>query len=112
MTDKELLKLWRKNRFTLRLYYTGKQTSEYRDLLSYQFKDGRKVIFEGDDFSPSPMYCIDSLQSVYSLLGFISLQPGNVDKEYFDNYTPMQLEWIQSDRCEELQLMVYDFEGA
>jgi hypothetical protein len=56
------------------------------------------------------MHGIDSLDAVYGLLSFLSLSPGDHDREYFDEYTPKQLAWAQSIRCEELQMMVYDYE--
>ena len=80
MDDNELIKVWRKDHFTLRLYDTHKRDMyNEKHRLAYEFKDGRKVIFAGDDFYPSPLYAIDSLETVYSLLGFLSLQYGDTD---------------------------------
>jgi hypothetical protein len=107
--NRELIKLWRKDGFTLRLYYTGKHV-DGRYYLSYEFKDHFQPIFRGDDYSPSPLYAIDSLQSVYGLLGFLSCTPGDTDKEYFEKYTPLQMKWVNSNRCEDLQLLISDFE--
>jgi hypothetical protein len=74
-------------------------------MLKYQLKDGRRVVFEGDEFSASPMHCDDSLETVAAILGFLTVQRGDTDAEYFDNYTPEQLAWIETSRCEELSMV-------
>lgn len=106
----ELIKVWRNNGFTLRLWDTFKTDSMGKTRLRYEFKDGRKVIFTGDDFRCSPIHAIDYIDCVYSLLGFLSLTKGDTDSEYFDNYTSDQIEWRDSDRRELLSFMVYEFE--
>ena len=63
-----------------------------------------KRIFEGDDFSPSPMYACDGPESAASLLSFLTLQPGDTDKEYFAEYTAEQLDWTDTADCEHLSL--------
>jgi len=70
----ELIKTWRKDGFTLRLWDTHKRNYGGKSVLRYEFKDGRKVIFEGSDFGCSPCHAIDSLECVYSMLGFLSLK--------------------------------------
>lgn len=55
--------------------------------------DGRTppiVLFEGDDFRPSPMHAIDSDATVRALMGFLTLRPGDTDADYFDAYTDTQ----------------------
>lgn len=97
----ELLRTLRINGTTLRLWDTY-MTRGNKSVLRYQFKVGRKVIFDGGDFCASPMYAIDSLQTAYACLGFLTLKPGDTDSEYFENYTPDQLEWCNSSKCEYL----------
>ena len=58
--------------------------------LSYSLKEGKKVIFKGSDFGPSPMYSIDGDKTVAALLSFLTLKPGDTDPDYFANYTPEQ----------------------
>lgn len=72
--------------------------------LAYRFtgKDGL-VLFQGDDFGCSPMAAIDSDDCLRSLLGFLTLRPGDTDDEYFDSYTPSQLKWAE-ECAEELSL--------
>jgi hypothetical protein len=79
--------------FLLALYDTG-QTDRYgKSILGYQFWHEDILVFEGDDFHCSPSCPIDSDQAVASLLAFLSLKPGDTDPEYFEDYTPGQLEF-------------------
>ena len=73
-----------------------------RDRISYTLEisgdDGRppySLLFEGNDFGPSPLHAIDSDDAVASLLGFLALRPGDTDSEYFDDYTPEQIEYTE-----------------
>ena len=99
---RELIKTWRKAGFTLRMWDTGICGSSGQTVLAYELKDGRKVIFSGDDFAGSPMHADDSLATVAALLNFLTLKPGDTDPEYFAKYTPAQMDWCESSRCDEL----------
>jgi hypothetical protein len=109
-TTGELIKTWRKDGFTLRLFDTGKVSETNKTQLAYEFKDGRNVVFAGGNFWASPCHAIDSLETIYELLGFLSVGEGDVDSEYFKDYTPEQIAWRDSDRREQLSLLVCDFE--
>jgi hypothetical protein len=50
-----------------------------------------ETLFEGEDFVCSPMHAIDSDAAVASLMSFLTLRPGDTDREYFKDYTPLQL---------------------
>ena len=52
------------------------------------------------------MHSIDSDQAVAALMGFLTLKPGDTDREYFDAYTPEQLAWAQSYEPELLEMEV------
>lgn len=101
---KDILRVWKRHTFRLTLYYIG------GDKIAYRFSDSGIKIFEGNDFRPSPMHAIDSLDSVYALLGFLSLQKGDTDAEYFATYTPDQIAWRDSGRAERLSMLVCEFE--
>jgi len=107
---KDLIRTWRKCGFTLRLWDTGARDWRGQTKLSYELKDGRKVIFAGDDFAGSPMHADDSLQTVTALLCFLTCKPGDTDSEYFANYTQDQLDWCMSGRCEELSMLQCELE--
>ncbi len=49
------------------------------------------VLFEGEDFGCSPMHAIDSDEAVAAIMGFLTLRPGDTDREYFQDYTAEQL---------------------
>lgn len=68
------------------------------------------VLFQGDDYFV-PGVCDDG-GAATGLLGFLTLKPGDTDEEYFDDYTPEQLDWCQSGDCEELALLVYDWDSG
>jgi hypothetical protein len=97
---KDVLRRWRKGKFSLTTYWLGRE-------IGYQFKYGGKLIFEGRDFGPSPMHAIDGIETVISLLGFLSLQKGDTDAEYFTDYTKEQME-LSENHGEELGLIVFD----
>jgi len=91
---------------SLYLIYTGGDKLQYHVF----WKD--KILFRGGDFRLSPMYDIDSIEATISLLDFIVLQPGDVDKEYFDKYTDEQTEWANSSECSDLKSLVISFSSS
>ena len=61
--------------------------------LGYRLSSAGKTIFEGSDFYCSPLHAIDSDDCVKALMGFLTLKPGDTDREYFANYTEAQMEF-------------------
>lgn len=108
--EKDLLRTLRLNGTTLRVFDMEKTRGTNHHCLGYQFKVGRKIIFEGTDFGCPFQIGIDSLEAAYSILGFLTLKPGDTDKEYFEEYTKEQMEWAKSSKCEYLSLLVSDWE--
>lgn len=45
-------------------------------------------------FGASPLHADDSDESLIALMNFLALKPGDTDKEYFDDYTAIQLDWV------------------
>ena len=78
-----------------------------RDRISYVFKQGKETIFEGNDFGPSPMHAWDSDETISTLLGFLTLRPGDTDAEYFEKYTPRQMQFAD-EHAEALACYVSD----
>ena len=109
LTKDNLIKTWRRDGFRLELYDLNKRVDSHW-MIGYRFFDHKTLIFEGLDYGSSPMYAIDSIESIYGLLGFLSCRPGDTDDEYFESYTQRQLDWVNSDRCEVLSNYVYDWE--
>ena len=104
-----LLRTLRLNGTTLRVFDIYESRGG-KNFLGYQFKVGKKIVFEGKDFGCPPCYSIDSLSTAYSILSFLTLRPGDTDKEYFEDYTAEQMEWARSSKCEYLQYMVSDWQ--
>lgn len=64
---------------------------KYKLVMSLEGKS--YVLFEGDDYKPSILVQPDSDEAIEDLMGFLTLRPGDTDKEYFDKYTPGQLDF-------------------
>ena len=85
--------------FTLVMWATESEDWRGQPFIGYCLKqhEGGKttVVFRGEDFSGSPLHADDSDVTVAALLDFLTLRPGDTDDEWFDRYTPEQLEWCQ-----------------
>lgn len=111
-TGYELLRTWAASDFTLKLYDTHKADRDGKSVLAFELFDasrGELAVFNGDDFHCSPLHAVDSDRTVASLLSFLSLRPGDTDREHFADYTPAQLAWCQ-DRGEELSFFAHALE--
>lgn len=108
----EHIRTWQQGDYRLELYDTHRpdRRGNGRTYLAYLFFDRGRLVFAGDDFGPSPLHADDSDASVAALLSFLSLKPGDTDREYFADYAPSQLEWAQA-HGEELSLYAHDLEN-
>ena len=107
----EIIKVWRKDDLRLTIYDTGKRDYyNEKSRLAYKFKKAGRLLFEGNDFYPGLLYANDSMETVYALLGFLTVQEMDTDEEYFDDYSPEQMAWANSWECEQLQFWLYDRE--
>jgi hypothetical protein len=95
--------MWQSGRFSLELFDTHGRDWRGQTKLAYRFSDGGKLVFEGGDFAGSPLHADDSDETVAALLSFLSLRPGDTDRDYFASYTPEQLSWAEANG-EELAL--------
>lgn len=107
---RDMLKRYRKQGFTLSIWDTHRTDNMGKSILGYRLSDRSELIFTGEDFKASPLHAVDSLHVVAALLNFLSLKQGDTDKEYFEDYTPEQLEWSQSFRCEELGMIAFELQ--
>jgi hypothetical protein len=78
----------------------------------YQFFFKEKLLFSGNDYRPSPLYDPFSPHSMIDLLFWMTLAPGDTDKEHFDNYTPEQFAWCKTIERSDLSTYLYDYEGG
>lgn len=113
-TRENLIKRWSHSTYDgwiyVKLYDLGKHDEYGKWILGYTLQSGKDVIFSGEDYHVAPSVQIDSVQAVYGLLGFLTLQAGDTDDEFFENYTQKQLDWTQSSQCEDLAYFVMEQE--
>lgn len=108
----EPLRVWSESSFQLDLFEAAKKDPEATTTLGYRLFDrehGPRPVFEGTDFRCSPLHPVDSDRTVASLLGFLSLRPGDTDPAHFERYTPVQLEWCER-RAGELSMLAHELE--
>lgn len=67
------------------------QNADGRVIWRYVLEHCDDVIFDGQDFS-TPSYWTYG-EAAHGVLGFLTLQDGDTDSEFFDSYTPEQLAW-------------------
>ena len=97
-SDNDLLRHVEFDGYTLKLWDTNQIDSMHKSILAYEmYTPSGDVLFAGADYHCSPMHCIDSNDCVRELLGFLTLKPGDTDDEYFENYTPAQMEFAQNE---------------
>lgn len=99
--------------FTLRTWDTGRSDRRGGTLTGYAlFAPGEELaggapIFCGEDFGSSPLDAIDSDAALRSLLGFLTLRPGDTDPDYFAAYTDAQLAFT-AEHAESLSFYAMD----
>jgi hypothetical protein len=89
--------------FSLVMWDTGRRDPPHalgsRCYLGYELhiteSGKRRLLFSGDEFSPSPLAAIDSDESVECLMGYLTLRPGDTDADYFKDYTADQLRYCE-----------------
>lgn len=107
----EHIRTWTEGEFRLELYDThGFDAYSGKSRLAYELFHRDGLIFEGDDFFPSPLHAIDSDDTVGCILTFLSLRPGDTDADYFERYTPEQLDFADQ-YGDELSLYAYELEN-
>ncbi len=90
--------------FRLKTWDTNTTGFGGKYVLGYRLSIGRQpnaanqpaawnVLFEGEDFGCSPLYAIDSDETLAAIMAFLTLRPGDTDAEYFASYTPEQLDY-------------------
>ncbi len=101
--------------------YTWQHDNVKVILYFYEYKNGREYykyimsvdgveLFKGHDFGVPNTMQGESLESVMGLLSFLTLKPGDTDMEYFKGYTRKQWAWLDSQECEDIAWLVYDYE--
>ena len=97
----------RAGKYTVALRDTGKLDEYDKHIIEYSLvKPDGTVLFAGSDLHTSPLHKPAGRDSAIALLGFLTLRKGDTDAEYFDKYTPKQLEFSESADCDDLSLYV------
>ncbi len=107
--NRETIREWASGPFSLSLRDTGRTDSRGCSVLGYELRHEGAVVFEGEDFRGSPLHADDSDATVAAILSFLSLKPGDTDREYFESYSPEQLEWADL-HGEELAFLAFELE--
>lgn len=71
---------------------------------------GWEILFAGEDFHCGLGRLIDDDSVVADIIGFLSCKPGDVEDDYFADYTPRQLEFAIAEG-EELSMWSAELEG-
>lgn len=93
--------------YRLELSDTGKRDGLSKHVLAYKFTEigtGR-VLFEGADFSASPMHATDSAATICALLGFLTTRYEE------DGKSDIQRAWTYSVEAEVISGMVWEIEA-
>lgn len=100
--------------FSLEMSLTLSQTEPGRLRWGYTFRDNQfdadEPIFSNSDFQV-PDSWNDPQKIVSELLGWLSLQDGDTDAEYFLSYNERQIQW-RDERAETLSIYANDMENA
>lgn len=101
----ELMLRFRQHGIEVNIYWNGGERT------SYSFFIDGIVAASGNDFRPSPIHYIDDINSMVSLLGFLTVRKGDTDDEYFKDHSVKHLEWLDGNHCEDLRLLIDDFDS-
>jgi hypothetical protein len=80
--------------YRLDCWWDGR-TDGPRAVVTYLLRANDAVIFSGEDYKPSPLLGPDSNASAGGLIGFLSCKPGDVEEDYFADYSERQLEFAR-----------------
>lgn len=97
---------WVEGPIRVTLEYAGFRDG--RDYFEYELWDNGELIFDLADYSTGPGGADDGEEMVYSLLHFLTLQPGDTDDEYFDSWTERQIEWVGGESADNLRRLIYN----
>lgn len=106
LTNTELMLRYQADGVTCSIYWNG------GNKCSYIFESEGVELTRGNDFKPSPMHYIDSIETMVSLLSFMAVKPGDTDDDYFKYHSDAFMDWLETDRRDALNLMISDFEDT
>ena len=89
----DFLRNWRQWPFSLSLYDTGVTRADHF-ILDYVLTYQKNVVFRGGNYGVPCIHAVDSDEAAAGFLRFLSLGPGDTDREYFRDYSQYQLDFI------------------
>jgi len=99
----ELLQTFEFENLKVETYYQG------TDKLPNKVYLNGEIVEEDDTFRPSPLHNIDDIETMVSLLGFLTLRKDDVEEEFFETRSSDKLvNWAEDD--ESVRMMLYDYE--
>lgn len=96
----------------LEMFWSGKTDSHGKCQLEYRLFKGATLLTEGNDFHLGLGQYPDSVDCVVSLLGFLTMQEGDTDSEYFKQYLPEMTAFSKSIECQDIKISLYDYENS
>jgi hypothetical protein len=94
--------------YVLVTYSTGQTDRRGASVIGYELTSpAGAMVFHGEDFCASPLHADDSDETLRGILGFLTLRPGDTDREHFATYTPEQWAFAHGD-AETCQLWTLD----
>lgn len=101
--------------YRLTIWHTGYLDRYGKTILRYEFRTPAgfaqrpsEMLFRGDDFACAPQHAEDSDHCLRHVLGFLTLGPDDIEREYFTNYTAAQMAFAASDQARLLSLWADD----
>lgn len=86
------------------------ETKFERDYYEYAMKIDGSLFAYGTDFSPSPRRKTNA-EIVGELMFFLTLSPGETDKEFFENHSHEYLAWLDTLVADEIRMWVDDMKS-
>ena len=88
----EAMQTFEHGNFKVETFYIGNTNVAYKVYIN------GVLVYEDDTFKPSILHAIDGTESLVSLLGFLLLQEGDVNPDYFKKRGCVALDrWANSD---------------
>jgi len=94
------------------LYWQGRTDKRGKCQMEYELFLNDQLIGEGNDFCLGAGQYPDTIDAPTSLLGFLTVQKGDTDDDYFKNHSQEHLKFTESNLCEDLRTYLYDYEGG
>jgi hypothetical protein len=82
------------NGFKVEMFDSPERDRHGKWKVPYRFGHNGEAIFDGT-LGASPMHATDGPETLAAILTFCSLQPGDTDPDYFDDYSERQLAWCR-----------------